>query len=257
MVAIHRVEVTGTGRVFCVGELAGQFKGLQKLLTSVDFRPSRDRLVLLGNFLGFTPESIHAIQWLQKPWVLALAGPHEAMILSKLNGEPAQSLVGQWTSTMSAAQLDRLRSQLQGLPVAFEMQAGSLLCVATHFLLPSRGTWADIKSKIISSNGTMLNLLAMFGSRLDIARAIGLMGAMQSWCVPDIHLNISSLAVEKPPRVCGKSGNRIILFSSARINHGSVFDRPALLPFIELNSLIDVQQRSSSWQGLVETLRNS
>lgn len=257
MVAIQRLEATGTGRIFCVGELAGQFQGLQNLLTEVDFRPSRDKLVLLGNFLGFTPESRHAIQWLEKPWVLALVGPHEAAVMDKLQGDAAQSLVGQWMSGMSDEQLSRLRALLQGLPVAIEVQVANRLCVATHFLLPAKGTWADIKQKMTSSNGTRAQLLSMFGSRLDIARAVGLMGEMQSWRVEDIHLNISSLAVEKPPRVYGKSGNRIILFSSARINHGPVFDRPALLPFVELNSLIDTKQRSSIWQGLVETLRNS
>ena len=257
MVAIQRLEATGTGRIFCVGEVAGQFQGLQSLLKEVDFRPSRDKLVLLGNFLGFTPESRHAIQWLEKPWVLALVGPHEAAVIDKLQGNAVQSLVGQWMSGMSDEHLSRLRDLLQGLPVAIEVQVGNHLCVATHFLLPARGTWADIKHKMTSSNGTRAQLLSMFGSRLDIARAIGLMGERQSWRVEDIRLNISSLAVEKPPRVYGKSGNRFILFSSARINHGPVFDRPALLPFVELNSLIDIKQRSSIWQGLVETLRNS
>lgn len=257
MIAIQRFEATELGRIFCVGELAGQFQALQRLLSAVDFRPSRDRLVLLGNFLGFTPESRHAIHWLEKPWVMALIGPHEAAVIEKLEGTAAQSLVGQWLGGMTNQQQTKLRGLLQSLPVAIELQVGAHLCVATHYLLPSKGSWADMKEKLASSTGVRAELLSMFGSRLDIARAIGLMGEMQSWRVEDIHMNISSLAVEDPPRAYGKSGNRFILFSSARINHGPAFDRAALLPFVELNSLIDTKYRSTVWQGLVETLRSS
>lgn len=257
MVAIHRLDYAGTGRIFCVGEIAGQFHGLQTLLTKVDFRPSKDKLVLLGNFLGFTPESRHAIQWLEKPWVVALVGPHEAAVMDKLEGKAAQSLVGQWMSGMSDEQLSKLRGLLQALPVAIEILVGNLLCVATHFLLPSKGAWADIKNKLTCSDVSSMQMLSIFGSRLDIARAIGLMGEMHSWRVADIYLNISTLAVEVPARSCEISGNRVILYSSARLNHGPVFDRPALLPFVELNSLIDKKQRSTTWKGLVETRRSS
>ena len=74
--------------------------------------------------------------------------------------------------------------------MAIEVQVGNHLCVATHFLLPARGTWADIKHKMTTPWGTFAAGI-LFGA----FRAGAVQMQIQTGTPIDIVLVVQSLIV--------------------------------------------------------------
>lgn len=256
MIISEQHEVNTNGRWICVGELGGHFDALQRLLTKVDFQPSKDRLVLPGNFLGVTPTSRMATAWLAKPWVKAILGEHEISLITHMRGGRTPSLVGQWLRKMSVEQKSVLLAQLGALPLAVELHKAGSTSLVSHRHIPLGATWASLKAKLEAAS-SYPDALGQFGSRLEALKAGGFMGKTEHHPVEDICINVSSLVVERPSRIYSRNANRCMLLSSAPLNQGIHFDCPALLPFVELNSLIEEKLETSKCQGLHDTLLNS
>ncbi|WP_274643851.1 hypothetical protein [Pseudomonas serbica] len=256
MIISERHEVDSKSRWICVGELGGHFDALQRLLIKVDFQPSTDLLVLPGNFLGVTPTSRMAPAWLAKPWVKAILGEHEIALIAQLRGERTPTLVGQWLRKMSQEQQALLKTQLGVLPMTLELRKADSVSLVSHRHIPLGASWSGTKAQMEAST-SYSEALGKMGSRLDGLKAGGFIGKPEHKAIDDICLNISSLVVEKPTRIYSRNANRCILLSSAPINQGRRFDCPALLPFVELSSLIEQNLEKSKCQGLLDTLSNS
>jgi hypothetical protein len=256
MIISERYDVDAKARWICVGELAGHFDALQRLLIKVDFQPSTDVLVLPGNFLGVTPTSRTAPAWLSKPWVKAILGEHEIALLAQLRGVRTPTLVGQWLRKMGPEQQALLKNQLDSLPLTLELNKAGTISLVSHRHIPLGASWSGIKAQMAATT-SRAEALGKLGTRLDGLKAGGFIGTTEHKSIDDICLNISSLVVEKPTRIYSKNANRCILLSSAPINQGRRFDCPALLPFVELNSLIEQNLEKSKCQGLLDTLSKS
>ena len=256
MFVVEKFEINNNQRWFCVGELAGHFDALQRLLNKVDFQPSTDRLILPGNFVGMTPTSRAAPAWLAKHWVKAVMGENEIALMAQLRGERRPALVGQWLRKMSVEQRSVLLGQLEAMPMALELSRAGAVSVVSHRHIPSGSSWSELTEKM-SQDISHGEAIERFGTRLDGLRLSGFMGKLEHHSISDICLGISSLVVEKPSRIYSRNGNRCVLLSSALLNQGRRFDCPALLPFVELNSLIEQKLETSQCQGQLDTLSKS
>ena len=72
------------GRDFIVGDLHGCFDQLQQMLLAVDFDYAVDRLILVGDLIDRGRNSWACLNLLLQPWVFAVVGNHEAMLLTYL-----------------------------------------------------------------------------------------------------------------------------------------------------------------------------
>ena len=69
------------GRDFVVGDIHGAFDILMKALEAVGFNPKTDRLFSVGDLVDRGNYSQLALEFLSEPWVFAVRGNHEQMLL--------------------------------------------------------------------------------------------------------------------------------------------------------------------------------
>lgn len=78
----HLVKNTN-GSDYVVGDIHGCFKTLSQALDAVDFNPSYDRLISVGDLVDRGNENMMALHYLNQPWFHAVLGNHEEMHMSQ------------------------------------------------------------------------------------------------------------------------------------------------------------------------------
>lgn len=81
MEKIKKFAKNTLGKDYIVGDIHGMFTLLLQELNKIDFDPSKDRLFSVGDLVDRGPDSIEAINWLDKPWFHAVRGNHEQMAI--------------------------------------------------------------------------------------------------------------------------------------------------------------------------------
>ncbi|CAL1240813.1 metallophosphoesterase [Candidatus Methylocalor cossyra] len=79
---VQRLPANDGGRDFVVGDLHGCRAELERLLRLVDFDPTRDRLLSVGDLVDRGPDSIGCLKLLEAPWFHAVMGNHEQLLLN-------------------------------------------------------------------------------------------------------------------------------------------------------------------------------
>lgn len=225
------------GRCFVVGDVCGHFSGLLSLINNLGLNPSRDRLVLNGNFLGFTPSSRQASAWLEKPWVIPIIGRHEACILQSMKGLVAPALAGQWTDLLTKDERKSLITLLEGSVAALEARIDDLHVVVSHCPLSSATTWEMQREALSSWRGDPDKVFSLFEGRLLGLGATGKLSTQFRYELPGEPLSLSSFHVEKPSSNLLRKGRYAFLQVSAHMRHGKRYDHPCLLPYVELTAL--------------------
>ena len=122
------------GRDFIVADLHGSYAMLMDYLKAVNFDPARDRLILVGDLADRGPASFECLMLLLQPWVYAVVGNHESMLLTWLSARESNyyhpmSFIkngGEWIFELSKAQREMLcgpiLQKLLNLPVVITVQ---------------------------------------------------------------------------------------------------------------------------------------
>ena len=72
---------------WAIGDIQGCFEPLQRLLVAIDFDPSSDRLVLLGDLVNRGPDSLDVLRWASSTaGVDAVLGNHDLHLLAAASG---------------------------------------------------------------------------------------------------------------------------------------------------------------------------
>ena len=121
-----RLPRNASGRDFCMGDLHGMFPLLEQSLESLDFDPSRDRLISVGDLIDRGPESPRVAEFLAHPWVYAVRGNHEQMLLdsgedSALAADWVGGCGGEWWLALPESWRERCREAIAALPYALEI----------------------------------------------------------------------------------------------------------------------------------------
>ena len=78
------VERNDKGRDFVVGDLHGMFSLLTEKLLEVDVDPEKDRLFSVGDLVDRGPESFECLRLIKSPFVHAVKGNHEQMMIDAI-----------------------------------------------------------------------------------------------------------------------------------------------------------------------------
>jgi hypothetical protein len=239
------------GRIFVVGDVAGHFADLGRFVNDQGLDPRVDRLVLNGNFLGFSPSSRQALSWIEKPWVIPLLGRHEACILQALSGLDAPTLAGQWTDFLASEDKLKWVDRLQALPVALELQTEDLHAVVSHCPLTHLRGWTEVRESIAAWPGTADKVFSLFDGRLLGLGATGKLVTPFTYEAPGEPLSLSSFHMERPSSALLRKGRYAFLAGSSHMRHGELYSHPCLLPYVDLMSLGATRSSAEVCQGSV------
>lgn len=81
----------GTNKTFVIGDIHGQLGMLKKLMAKIPWRPNKDALVFLGDYVDRGPDSRGVVEYLLRlkaaySKIVCILGNHEKMLLDYLSG---------------------------------------------------------------------------------------------------------------------------------------------------------------------------
>lgn len=125
------------GRDFVIGDIHGEFPRVRELLDEVQFNEETDRLFSVGDLVDRGPNSVDALEWLEKPWFFAISGNHEQMTCDAATGRPADMVFhsshgGAWFGNLTTKERNKYAYEFNRLPLAMEVQVGDKLCGLIH-----------------------------------------------------------------------------------------------------------------------------
>lgn len=147
----------GLGRDYVVGDIHGEFELLRQALDALHFNPKVDRLFSVGDLVDRGPYSSMALELLQEPWVHAVRGNHEQMLLdihagpqvdqAALDWNVERNGMGWWLEEPPARQ-QRMLQLLQELPLAIEVETPQGLVALIHAEVPPAQSWPQFAEKL-------------------------------------------------------------------------------------------------------------
>lgn len=150
---IWSYEANAKGRDFVVGDIHGCFDLLETGLKRIQFDPETDRLFSVGDLVDRGAQSHLALEWLNKPWFMAVRGNHEQMAIDAAEGlfDPKNYAAngGQWFMALEPEEQKRIARAFEVLPFAIEIQTKNGLVGIVHADCPL-ADWNDLR---IALNG--------------------------------------------------------------------------------------------------------
>ena len=143
------------GRDFIVPDLHGSYALLIDHLNAVRFDPLRDRLILTGDLIDRGPSSFECLLLLLEPWVFAVLGNHEWMLLTWMalrdsdyhQGADFVNNGGDWVFQLTPEQHEILTNtimpELLALPLVLTVEDLHCTYHVAHGELLGRGSLAD------------------------------------------------------------------------------------------------------------------
>ncbi len=150
MRTLQHFQVNTAGRDFAVGDIHGHFTRLQRALDAVGFDPATDRLFSVGDLVDRGPDSLAALEWLERPWFHAVRGNHEEMTVSAFregNTDLHFCNGGAWFYALSQDERADVVLALEALPLAIEVETTHGIVGIVHADVPY-GRWPDFKLSI-------------------------------------------------------------------------------------------------------------
>lgn len=131
------------GNDYVVGDLHGCIRQLYTALTQLNFDPSRDRLISVGDLVDRGIDNLMALKLINEPWFYAVLGNHEVMHMDEdfefdhNNGmEWATSYVRERNRAKAldqdAKEYFKLVARFKNLPIAIEIETEHGLMVVLH-----------------------------------------------------------------------------------------------------------------------------
>lgn len=147
---VQRLPTNDKGRDFVVGDLHGCFDELHALLTGVEFNPSVDRLISVGDLIDRGPFNMECIDLLYKPWVWATKGNHEEMMCDTVlrNNQDARDTWlyngGMWSASVPKWQLKDAAERLDQLPLIIVVGEGATRFNVVHAELKHTNPYSTV-----------------------------------------------------------------------------------------------------------------
>lgn len=152
MILVKRVAKNEKGRDFIVGDIHGCFSKLAMALNEIAFDAAGgDRLFSVGDLVDRGPESLAALDFLQQPFVHAVAGNHEDMAIRWPNGYMDSDIYaangGSWMMALDRETQCEVAATLSALPVAIELETKHGLVGIVHAECPL-DSWQDFTAAL-------------------------------------------------------------------------------------------------------------
>jgi serine/threonine protein phosphatase 1 len=154
---ILRLKKNTAGRDFVIGDIHGAYDLVIEAMRQVGFNRQTDRLFSVGDLVDRGPESHRCLKFLQQPYVYAVRGNHEQMLLDiHANGEPPEAMVqwlkrnngfGWWEGVEPAMRTQIVESFSQ-LPLVIEIETARGIVGLLHAEVPRGMDWPTFIAKI-------------------------------------------------------------------------------------------------------------
>lgn len=153
------------GRDFAVGDIHGYFHVLDKLLESVNFDKTKDRLFSVGDLVDRGPWSIRFSNYIFEPWFISVRGNHEQIQLQRNHdNEYRVQNGGQWFVNEWIDSQNEIRALLGQLPVATEVVTRHGLIGFVHANVPFND-WKLFKQSLVDWNERVVQFATWDRSR--------------------------------------------------------------------------------------------
>ena len=191
--SVLELSCNTSGRDYVVGDIHGDYKTLKDALKKVEFDKSRDRLFMVGDLVDRGPDSRKALAFLSKPWVYAVRGNHEEMLIkfhskfgfrdspwlkmfSKIKGR------GWWAKLTPEERKEHVEAYRK-LPVAIEVEEASGYRIGIiHAEVPRGMDWGTFKRAIRSGDAKTTKSAIWGRKRINRGDTSGVYGIQRIFC---------------------------------------------------------------------------
>lgn len=175
----------GVGRDFVVGDIHGAFDLVFEALNAVGFNPARDRLLCAGDLGDRGRYSRACLPFLREPWVHAVRGNHEQMLLDLYaEGELDQAGLAWhverngmgWWLEVPAAERQAILAAFAALPLALEVDTVRGSVGVIHAEVPLGMDWQTFTVRLEAGDPDVVQS-CLWGRRRDkLADTNGVLG---------------------------------------------------------------------------------
>jgi nitrite reductase/ring-hydroxylating ferredoxin subunit len=120
-------------RTFIVGDIHGCLEEFELLLRKMDFHPSKDRLISVGDLVGKGPKSLEVVRRMRELGATTIRGNHEARVLSFMDSSEARRRAGSEHQQIAASLDPDDAAYLRATPLWLEIPEHSALVVHAGF----------------------------------------------------------------------------------------------------------------------------
>lgn len=162
------LDLSDKRNVFAVGDIHGKLAQLKQALVQIQFDPTQDALISVGDLIDRGPDSADTLRYVaSQPWFYAIAGNHELMMSNALrvwwlpDRDATQqryidlwfSNGGDWALAQSEEELRALLTIVEALPCALTCQVKQGKTVGFSHAQPHTLDWQEMQTW----QGTMLD----------------------------------------------------------------------------------------------------
>jgi serine/threonine protein phosphatase 1 len=183
--AVQRFAANQSGKDYVIGDIHGAYDSIIAAMRKVRFNPAVDRIFSVGDLVDRGAGSHRVLQFLAQPYVYAIRGNHEDMILNMhADGEPHAAEVrcmvqrngfGWWLSASQADKLAILEAFRQ-LPVIIEVETHRGLVGMVHGDVPKGMDWLTFVSQVEAGDRKTLKTALWGRERIEQENSDGVPG---------------------------------------------------------------------------------
>ena len=82
---LKTLEANTIGRDFVIGDLHGSYSVFENLLKGINFNPTKDRIISVGDMVDRGPDSLKCLELIREPWFHTVLANHEQMMSDKFS----------------------------------------------------------------------------------------------------------------------------------------------------------------------------
>lgn len=163
---ILKFEKNEIGIDYVLGDVHGRFDLVYENLKEVNFDSTKDRLFCVGDLIDRGPYSKHVVDFLKFPFVHAVKGNHEDMLLEYYEKNPNATdddfynvgLVNgmTWFLENNKEERKEILESLSNLPLVIEINSERGLIGLVHADVPKNMSWIDFKNAIEANNNVVI-----------------------------------------------------------------------------------------------------
>ena len=155
---IQHFEKNKKGNDYVVGDIHGRYELVEKALKKINFNKNQDRLFCVGDLIDRGKNSAQVLNFLRNPYVHAIRGNHEDMLLELYAGavEPsyedllsyADSIGLHWWLSVNKKERLEILEELRRLPLVSEIVTDRGNVGLVHADVPIGLSWIKFKEAI-------------------------------------------------------------------------------------------------------------
>jgi len=141
------------GRDFIVGDIHFKMPDFFYGLNELDFKPTRDRILSVGDLVDRGPDPASGLKLLDQPWFHMVMGNHEQMLIQAYDNDPYGSSPARgaaWWDLIDERSRFQIVQRLKSLPMVIELGAEQGLIGIVHADVPIGMGWSDFKNDIVN-----------------------------------------------------------------------------------------------------------